>query len=188
MNRSIPAIILMAALAAGGCAYMRRNLVEPVADFLTGGDSVVVAGPYDALWDATYAVVSRRAPIARASQKDGYLATETRMTTMRRPGNRNAMPAEVQVATRIEARFLPVHKRGDTTGASPMKLDLRVFEQHSAPPPFRAQRGAFARGRPSAEEHLVDYAGTSTRSRMREQMMLRDIAHELRIRLGAKNQ
>ncbi len=135
---------LCAAAAACACASACQSLNEqvfrPVADFFSGRTTAVSAADYEILWQATYTVLNRHGAIESASQEDGYIATAVKRRRVRTSAFGKAMPEDVEIATRIEARFFPKDERGKVARSGRVWLDLCVYDEHIFPHQSRVYR------------------------------------------------
>jgi len=160
-----------------GCSAIER--------YVFSGDKVVVSDNYDALWDATYAVMGRYGQILRSSPEAGFMETNPKQSSIRTSGMGHAMPTTVDVALHVQARFVPKRADGKVDTSGPVQVLVRVYEHRSRPHQVRVYRDGIQPSRPDPRQHVVNHGSTSTRSRVREEMLLDEITHELQNRLGA---
>ena len=178
---------LALALHASGCGVADALFVRPVRDLFVSDETRVASRDYDALWDATYAVLSQYAPVRSASQEEGFIQTEPRTSRASTSATGHAMPGTVDSTLRMQARFYPRDQSGKVNRAGIVRLELRVYEELRMPHQTTSSWDGARRERPQARQHLVNYGSTSTRSQMREQMALAEIAQELNNRVGVED-
>lgn len=157
-----PSLLLLAL----GCAGVSELFDAPPDN--------VVSADRDALWDATYAALSRYGAIGGADKEEGYLAIEPQAREWE-SGGPHVMPATAYSMQRAEARL---RKRDDGR----YEVRVQVHEQQSVPHTFRNYRGETKEARPEARAATVNHATASTRSRLQEKRVLQDIAQELKLR------